>query len=205
VVGIVASRISRHYNRPAIVMGIEEEGHARGSCRSIENYNMLDGLQACEHHLNKFGGHMMAAGLEVKPGSLDAFKTDYNKAVSATLTEVDLSPIQHIDAVVAADELGWDFLEQLKRLRPFGQDNPEPVWALLNARVSGSPRVVGQKHLKLVLASEGEQFDAIAFNYALSDLPAGKIDVAFTLKENHWNGNTSLQLQVQDIRPAQKI
>jgi single-stranded-DNA-specific exonuclease len=202
VVGIVASRVSRHYNRPAIVMGIEEEGHARGSCRSIEGYNMLDGLQACEKHLSKFGGHMMAAGLEVKSGSLETFKDDFNAAVCSALSDIDLSPVQHIDSILTGDELGWGFLEQLKHLRPFGQSNPEPVWALLNVGVSGTPRVVGQKHLKLALAVDGHQFDAIAFNYSLSDLPEGNMDVAFTLKENHWNGNTTLQLQVQDIRPA---
>ncbi len=202
VVGIVASRISRHYNRPAIVMGIEEEGHARGSCRSIECYNMLDGLQACAQHLNKFGGHMMAAGLEVKPGALDAFKKDFNEAVSSEISSMDLSPVQHVDAIVEPAEVGWSFLNQLKQLRPFGQENPEPVWGLMNARVSGSPRVVGQKHLKLSVVSGGEQFDAIAFNYPLSNLPAAEIDVAFTLKENYWNGNTTLQLQVQDIRPS---
>lgn len=202
VVGIVASRVSRHYNRPAIIMGIEENGSARGSCRSIDAYNMLDGLQACDKHLNKFGGHMMAAGLEVKPGALAGFKEDFNAAVSSTLMKVDLSPVQHIDAVVSADELDWSFLEQLKRLHPFGQANPEPVWALKNVRVSGSPRVLGEKHLKLNLVAEGDEFGAIAFNYALARLPEGDLDIAFILKENNWNGNTTLQLQVQDIRSA---
>ncbi|WP_372806952.1 single-stranded-DNA-specific exonuclease RecJ [Pontiella sp.] len=202
VVGIVASRVSRHYNRPSIVMGIEPDGSARGSCRSIDEYNMLDGLQACETYLNKFGGHKMAAGLEVKSGALDAFKTAFNSAVAAELAQVDLSPVLHIDAVVEAGDVGWDFLEQMKRLRPFGQDNPEPVWALMGARVSGSPRVVGQKHLKISLVAENNTFDAIAFNYPLDRLPAGEIDVAFRLQENNWMGNTSLQFQIRGIRPS---
>ena len=144
----------------------------------------------------------MAAGLEVKPGALDAFKADFNTAVSTALSALDLSPIQHIDSVVSPAELGWPFFESLKRLRPFGQANPEPVWALKNAQISGAPRVVGQKHLKLSLVSNSKTFEAIAFNYPLENLPTGKIDVAFTLKENSWNGNTNLQLQIQDIRPA---
>jgi single-stranded-DNA-specific exonuclease len=202
VVGIVASRVSRHYNRPAIVMGIEPDGPARGSCRSIDEYNMLDGLQACEEYLNKFGGHKMAAGLEVKLGALDAFKSAFNSAVAAELQQADLSPVLHIDAVVEAGDIGWDFLEQMKRLRPFGQDNPEPVWALMGARVSGSPRVVGQKHLKVSLVSNRNTFDAIAFNYPLKSLPAGEIDVAFKLQENTWMGNSALQFLIQDIRPS---
>lgn len=203
VVGIVASRVSRHYNRPAIIMGVEGDGSARGSCRSIDEYNLLEGLGACSGLLEKFGGHQMAAGLEVKPGGLEAFKTAFNAAVKKRLATKDLSHVQRIDAFVDAGMVGWDFLGHLKHLRPFGQDNPEPVWALRGARVSGSPRVVGQNHLKLSLAAEGEAFDAIAFNYPLASLPAGAIDVAFTLKENEWQGNTSLQLQVQDIRPAE--
>lgn len=202
VVGIVASRVSRHYNRPAIIMGIDEDGSARGSCRSIEGFDLLEGLQAGDSHLAKFGGHKMAAGLEVKPGHLEAFREDFNAAAAAMLGSADLSPVQRVDAMVSADDIDWAFFEKLKGLRPFGQENPEPVWATSGMTVQGAPRVVGQKHLKLVLAANERRFEAIAFNYPLASLPAGEIDVAFTLKENSWNGNTSLQLQVQDIRTA---
>ncbi|NNJ70907.1 MAG: single-stranded-DNA-specific exonuclease RecJ, partial [Kiritimatiellales bacterium] len=202
VVGIVASRVSRHYHRPAIIMGIEADGSARGSCRSIDEYNVLDGLHACAGHLSKHGGHKMAAGLELNPGAVESFRKDFNAAAAESLAGVDLSPVQHIDAIMSADQLDGALYEQLKSLRPFGQDNPEPVWALLGVHVSGSPRVVGKKHLKFKLTADGRRFDAIAFNYALDRLPSGSIDVAFTLTENNWNGNTSLQLQVKDIRPS---
>jgi single-stranded-DNA-specific exonuclease len=185
-------------------MGIETDGSARGSCRSIAEYNMLDGLQACEANLSKFGGHKMAAGLEVKPGMLDAFKVEFNQAVAKELSDADLSPVQQIDSLVDADVVTWDFLEQLKQLQPFGQHHPEPIWAMKNLSVSGSPRVVGSKHLKLVLISEGRKFEAIAFNFPLNQLPKGKLDVAFTLKENNWMGNRTLQLDIQDIRAAQQ-
>lgn len=203
VVGIVASRVCRHYNRPAIIMGIEEDGSARGSCRSIEEYNMLDGLQACAGLLGKFGGHKMAAGLEVLSGNLDAFKEQFNAAVHQSLKKVDLTPLQHIDAVVDPKDVNWEFFQAMKKLRPFGQDNPEPVWAMEQMNVSGSPRVVGENHLKLSLVSKGATFDAIAFNYPIQQLPSGKLDVAFSLKENTWMGNSTLQLQVLDIRASQ--
>ncbi len=200
VVGIVASRVSRHYNRPAIVMGIDEEGNTRGSCRSIAEFDVLEGLRACDPHLVKYGGHKMAAGVELSVDFLEAFKSAFNAEASARLKALDLAPVQHIDAKVSGDELDWKFYEQLKRLHPFGQDNPEPVWALHGIELSGKPRVVGQNHLKFSVASGGRKFDAIAFNYPLEQLPAGKLDLAFTLKENTWNGNTNLQLQVKDIR-----
>jgi single-stranded-DNA-specific exonuclease len=200
VVGIVASRVSRHYHRPAIIMGIDPDGSARGSCRSIDEFDLLEGLQACAAHLAQFGGHKMAAGLEVRPGSLEAFREDFNASAGALLGSTDLAPVQHIDALVAAEDIDSAFHERLKKLSPFGQENPEPVWAMLRMRVQGSPRVVGVNHLKLVLAKNNRTFDAIACNYPLPSLPAGEIDVAFTLKENNWNCNTSLQLQVQDLR-----
>ena len=203
VVGIVASRVSRHYNRPAIVMGIDEEGKVRGSCRSIDAFDVLEGLRACDHLLLKYGGHKMAAGVELAVESLDAFKHEFNQAAGAELEQLDLSPVQHIDAAVTATELGWEFFEQLDQLQPFGQDNPEAVWMIAGVRVSGQPRVVGNNHLKLSVISEGQTFDAIAFNYPLDQLPAGKLDLAFALKENNWNGNKSLQLQIKAIRAAE--
>jgi len=200
VVGIVASRVSRHYNRPAIVLGIDKDGKTRGSCRSIAEFDILEGLRACDQHLIKYGGHKMAAGIELSADALDEFKSAFTAAASAELKVLDLSLVQHIDAEIAGGELDWKFYEQFKQLGPFGQDNPEPVWALQGAMVSGRPRVVGKNHLKLSVASGGRKFDAIAFNYPLENLPSGTLDIAFTLKENIWNGNTTLQLQVKDIR-----
>ncbi len=202
VVGIVASRVSRHYNRPAIVMGIDSDGKTRGSCRSIEEFDMLEGLRACEEHLVKFGGHKMAAGLSLSAEALEAFKTSFTATAADRLRLLDLSPVQYIDSEIAGDELDWSFYEQLKRLNPFGQNNSEPIWALYRAELSGKPRVVGKNHLKLAITSKGRKFDAIAFNYPLDQLPSGRLDIAFALKENTWNGNTSLQLQIKDIRSA---
>jgi single-stranded-DNA-specific exonuclease len=203
VVGIVASRISRHYNRPSIVLGIDDEGAARGSCRSIDAFDVLEGLRACDQHLNKYGGHKMAAGAEVAPSALDAFKADFNTAAASVLKSIDLSPVQYIDASIKLNELDWDFYKQLKSLQPFGQNNPEPIWMLHRIGVIGKPRIVGKKHLKLTVGSRDRKFEAIAFNYSLKQLPDGLIDIAFTLKENFWNGNTSLQLQIKDIRVAE--
>jgi single-stranded-DNA-specific exonuclease len=205
VVGIVASRVSRHYNRPAIVLGIDDDGNARGSCRSIGGFNLLEGLRRCDGLLTKYGGHKMAAGVELPAGQLEEFREAFNRSATEDLKGADLSPVQQIDAELSPGELDWRFYDALRKLGPFGQDNSEPVWAMMNVTVAGAPRVVGQKHLKLVLACEGERYEAIAFNYPEENVPSGNIDVAFTLKENRWNGNTRLQLQVQDIRPAQKL
>jgi len=203
VVGIVASRICRKYHRPAIVLGIDEDQRACGSCRSIDEYDILEGLNACTDYLTKFGGHKMAAGVELARQDIEVFKQVFNDAVARQLRDLDLSPVQHIDAFLAADDLNQAFMEEVRKLRPFGQDNPEPVWALCGVDVQGTPRVVGKNHLKFSVQSDGKPFDVIAFNFAPEDLPKGRIDIAFTLKENTWNGRTSLQLQLRDARPAQ--
>lgn len=202
VVGIVASRISKHYNRPAIVMGIDKDGHIRGSCRSIDEFDILEGLRACDRHLIQYGGHRMAAGVELPADSLETFRAAFNAAASSELKPLDLVPVLPIDAEVSGRDIDWNFLEKLKRLHPFGQDNPEPVWALCGIDHPGNIRVVGQNHLKFSVASSGRKFEAIAFNYSPDRLPGGKLDIAFTLKENNWNGSTNLQLQIKDIRAA---
>ncbi len=202
VVGIVASRVARHYNRPAIVMGVDETGNARGSCRSIDAFDILEGLRACAEHQLKFGGHKMAAGTAVSAASLEAFKIAFNTAAAKELESSDLTPVLHIAAVLSARDLDATFFNQLQQLQPFGQNNPEPVWALCNVQLAGRPRVVGQNHLKFSIKSDGRTFDAIAFNYSQKELPDEPLDLAFTLKENTWQGRTTLQLQIKDIRPA---
>lgn len=203
VVGIVASRICRKYNRPAIVMGIDEDHHARGSCRSIDEYDILEGLKTCADYLIKFGGHKMAAGVTLAQRDIAAFRQAFNDAAARQLRNLDLSPVQPVDAFLTAGDLDESFMDALKQLQPFGQDNPEPVWALRGAAVQGTPRVVGNSHLKFSVQADGKLFDVIAFNFAPEDLPDGRIDIAFTLTENTWNGTTSLQLQLRDARPAQ--
>lgn len=202
VVGIVASRIARHYNRPAIVMGIDKAGNARCSCRSIEGFDLLEGLRACAEHLLKFGGHTMAAGAELKADSIAAFTTAFNAAATDQLKSRNLTPILHIDAALSARELDSKFFDQLQRLHPFGQNNPEPIWMLRNVERVGRPNVVGQNHLKFSIASDGQTLDAIAFNYPLKNLPDGPLDLAFTLKENTWRNRTTLQLQIKAIRSS---
>ena len=203
VVGIVASRVARHYNRPAIVMGIDAEtGNARGSCRSIDAFDVLEGLRACAEHQLKFGGHKMAAGTEISAGSIEAFRLAFNTAAANELKSIDLAPVLHIDSALSGRELDHGFYDKLQQLHPFGQNNPEPVWTLLGVQLAGRPRVVGQNHLKFSIVSNGKTLDAIAFNYPQKKLPGGPLDLAFTLKENSWQGRTTLQLQIKDIRPA---
>ncbi len=199
VIGIVASRLVQRYSRPVAVIGMDGDS-GRGSCRSIDGYNLLDGLGACADILKQFGGHSMAAGLEVEECNLEAFKIRFNEAVAAQIKGSDLQSILEIDRIVTLDEADSSLMDGLKRTGPFGQDNPEPVWAVCGVNAVDS-RILKEKHLKLTLSDGKTRCEAIGFNLA-EKLPAGPIDVAFTLQENVWNGRTTVQLNIRDLRPA---
>jgi len=199
VIGIVASRLVARYGRPVAVIGMDGE-RGRGSCRSIDAFNILDGLNVCSSLLKQFGGHAMAAGLDIEEQSLEAFKIRFNEAAVAQLQSADLRPVLEIDRIVTLAETDATLMDGLKRTGPFGQDNPEPVWAVCGVKAVDS-RILKEKHLKLTLSDGKNRCEAIGFNLA-EKLPAGLIDVAFTLQENVWNGRTTLQLNIRDIRPA---
>lgn len=196
VLGLVASRLVARYNRPAIVIG---EG-GKGSARSIDGLNVHDAIAEASEHLVRFGGHRAAAGVTIRPESVEPFRAAFAGAVRRRLGEPPFVPVLNLDLEVEPAQLGLDMLEELQRLAPFGQDNPEP---LLVARALSirSKRVVGDDHLKLSLG-EGA-LDAIAFNLAplAAQLPP-VVDVAFRLERNSYRGRDALQLRVEDLKPA---
>ena len=200
VIGIVASRLVQRYHRPVAVVSLDGE-NGRGSCRSIDGFSVLDGLNACADLLKQFGGHDMAAGLEVETKNIAALKERFNAFATEALKDVDLSPVLEIDHAVELAEVDVALIDGLRRTGPFGQDNPEPIWAVMNVNVADS-RILKEKHLKLTLTDGKNRIDAIGFNMA-EKLPSGSIDAAFSLHENTWNGRTSLQLNLKDIRPAE--
>jgi single-stranded-DNA-specific exonuclease len=202
VVGIVASRLLQRFHRPVAVVAVSDDG-GRGSCRSIEGFDMVAGLRACADDLAKYGGHAMAAGLELKPGRLTAFAESFNEAASQLLAGRDLRPTQRIDAWLALDEVDDALADAMDRLRPFGVGNTTPVWAARAVRVVGPPRVVGQGHLKLLLAGGGRQVEAMGWGMAERPLPEGPLDVAFQLKRDRFRGQERLVLHLQDFRAAE--
>lgn len=199
VIGIVASRLVNRYSRPVVVIGMDG-AVGRGSCRSIDGYNLLDGLGACAELLKQFGGHAMAAGLDIEAQNLEEFKVRFNSAVASQIKACDLRPVLEIDRSITLSEADEALMGGLKRTGPFGQDNPEPVWAVCGVKATDS-RILKEKHLKLTLSDGKSSREAIGFNLA-EKLPSGPVDVAFTLQENTWNGRTSIQLNIRDIRPC---
>jgi single-stranded-DNA-specific exonuclease len=202
VIGIVASRLVERFHRPVVLITRSQDGW-KGSGRSIPSFDLHGALAACSGHLERFGGHRAAAGLSIGEDRLEAFAEDFAAHADEHLDPGDLFELVRIDAVVSARDLTLGLAEELARLAPFGLGNPEPT-LLVPATEAVGPATVGEgKHLRFRVRQHGRDAgSAIAFGQGtqLDRLrAAGRFDVAFRLKENHWNGTVAPQLVVRRL------
>jgi single-stranded-DNA-specific exonuclease len=202
VIGIVASRLVERFHRPVVLITRSQDGW-KGSGRSIPSFDLHGALAACSAHLERYGGHRAAAGLSIAEERLQAFADDFAAHADAQLEPEDMFELVRIDAVVSARDLTLDLAEELARLAPFGLGNPEPT-LLVPATEAVAPATVGEgKHLRFRVRQHGRDAGtAIAFGQGtqLDRLrAAGRFDLAFRLKENHWNGTVAPQLVVRRL------
>ncbi|GFO60357.1 single-stranded-DNA-specific exonuclease RecJ [Geomonas silvestris] len=198
VIGIVASRIAELFHRPVILFAFED-GTGRGSGRSISRFHLLDAIKSCAGHLLRYGGHSHAAGLSIAQEELERFALKFDEAASSVLDGDALVPCISYDAEIGAGEITESLVEELERMRPFGMANPEPLFLVRGAAVSSS-RVLKGGHLKLQISLGGRSFDAIGFGLAEKEVTGGRVDLLCTPGINVWNGKSSLQLTVKDLR-----
>lgn len=198
VVGIVAARLVERYHRPAILIALDGGGAGKGSGRSIPGFHLLEALAPCAAHLERFGGHCYAAGIGLRAENIAAFRDAFETEAARRLTDDDLLPRLVVDAEAQPEDITRELALELKRLAPFGAGNPEPV-LLLRGMTVAEQRVVGEGHLRLRLSRDVFTFNAIAFRMAARET-TGKVDIAFFPELNEWNGNTSLQLRIKDVR-----
>jgi single-stranded-DNA-specific exonuclease len=205
VVGIVASRLVDRFRLPAVVLRIDP-GLAKGSARSIPGFDVHEALGACDDHLIGWGGHAAAAGLQLRPENLDAFRAAANEFAAGIFANRDLTPELLIDADLSPGEFNWDLYRDVQRLQPFGEQNPSPLFRLSGVRNASPPRIVGSNHLKLRLRIGGAYHGAIGFNLGhllpVIESDSAPFDVVFRPSENVWQGRTSLELEIVDARPA---
>ncbi|MCK5850577.1 MAG: single-stranded-DNA-specific exonuclease RecJ, partial [Kiritimatiellae bacterium] len=198
-IGIVASRLCSRYARPAVVISFDDDGMGKGSCRSIQNMDIIDVLGECSDYLESFGGHKMAAGLVIKESSFEQFKEHFNKICRARLKDMDLRAKQNVDVWMGLGQIDKDFFSWLQKLEPFGPGNTLPVIGTRNVRILGKPRVVGNNHLKMTITCGNSQFDTIGFGLGNRKIPDGPMDMLFNLQENTYRGRTTLQLNIKDF------
>ena len=210
VIGLAASKIAERLNRPCVVISLDGDvGH--GSARSIEAYHLFDGLTACRDLLDKFGGHSHAAGLAIRREHIPEFRRRLNEHAASCLTEADLEPVLAIDAEVPPAALGFQLWQDLSSLEPFGAGNPRPVFATRGFRVLSEPQIIKEQHLKLRVAGpDNRPLEAIwwrgveATGEDAEQTPKAnqRIDLAYELETNRWNGDIRLQLNVRDMKVA---
>ena len=212
VIGIVASRLTDYYFRPTIVL-TRANDLITGSARSIKDFDIYDAIDSCSDLLEHFGGHKYAAGLSLKPENLDEFRTRFEEYVAAHISEEDMIPDIEIDLNINFSDITPKFVRILKQFAPFGPGNMSPLFRTDNVVDNGYSRQVGAgKHLKLSLIQpNGEDtspFSAIAFQQGdLYDrIHRGEpFSICYHIEENFWQGKTSLQLNVKDIKFAEDL
>ena len=203
VVGIVASKLVDAFHRPAIVLSIEGDV-AHGSCRSISGFDMLGALERCAPLMTRFGGHRLAAGLTLDAARIRTLRLAINDVADETLGPEDLMPRLRIDADLAFRGITGRVASGVAAMAPFGAGNPRPVFSARRVEIVDGPRKLKERHLKMALKQEGRVFRAIAWRAAeqhdfLAEHKAA-LDVAFSLEQNQFNGETYVELTLADLK-----
>lgn len=203
VVGIVASRVLQEFYRPTIIIG-GENGEMRGSGRSIAGFDLAAALRECSHLLVRHGGHAMAAGLSILPDNIGLLREKLNELARRSLKPGDLQRTLRLDAEVGLDEMSFETLYQLDKLKPHGQGNPAAQFCARSvSHVRPLQRIgVDKQHVKMNVTDGAARHEAVWWNAGNKMLPVGKFDLAFTPQVNEFNGTRCIQLKVLDWRPA---
>jgi len=214
VIGIVASRLTDYYYRPTIVMTMAN-GLITGSARSIKSFDIYDAIDNCSDLLEHFGGHKYAAGLSMKPENLPEFQQRFELYVSEHLSEDDYIPELEVDLKINFRDITPKFMRILEQFAPFGPGNMAPLFWTDNVYDAGGSRPVGgHRHLKLTLSQQGDQdlgvapLSGIAFQKAdyFDRISTGEpFSICYHLEYNTWQGKTTLQLNVKDIKFAEEL
>ena len=203
IVGLVASRLTEEFYRPAVVVELGEE-ESRGSARSIPEFNIVAALDECQEFLLRHGGHAAAAGFTVSNADLDPLHTRLREIAARQLRDVELTPTLEIDVEASLGEVNWATHALISELAPFGQANPAPLLLSRGVAVREGRRV-GEDHLKLTLDDGRVAWDAIAFGQgAWAEALPSRVDVVYSLEVNEWReGERWLQLNVKDLRASE--
>jgi single-stranded-DNA-specific exonuclease len=190
VVGIVASRIVEHHHRPAILIGIDEDGIGHGSARSIPGFDLLAGLHAAAEHMERYGGHRAAAGLTVHRERIEALRAAFEQHTADVLTPELLQPVERVDAIVSGSELGLALAEELAALEPCGVGNPGVRLLVPGARFDDLRTMGEGHHARFSVRSGGARARAVAFGCEgrLAVEPGTPADATFRLECSSWNG-----------------
>lgn len=205
VVGIAASRIKEIYDKPTIIIGIDDDGVARGSGRSVEGFSLCDAVFACSEHLTHYGGHPMAVGISLEKEKIN----DFRKAINAYCKDIKMPyNILHIDCKLNPNQLDLSILNSLSYIEPCGASNPSPIFGLYNMTVIATKEIGNGKHMRITLSRGQGQVPvyAVYFNHnfqSCSYRNGDIVDVAVSLDRNIYNGQENLSVIIKDIKYSQ--
>ncbi|HEV2706523.1 MAG TPA: single-stranded-DNA-specific exonuclease RecJ [Pyrinomonadaceae bacterium] len=210
VIGLAASKIAERLHRPCVVISVDEDGLGHGSARSDDRYHLLDGLTACADLFEAFGGHAHAAGLAIRRENIPELRRRLNEHAAVMMkAEEGGVPVVEIDAELPSEALSLELFDELCALEPFGAGWPTPVFRTADLRVAAEPRIVKERHLKLrVTGADGQTHDAMwwggAETITATPRPGERIELAYTVEKNTWQGTTQLQLEIVDMKRSDR-
>lgn len=205
VVGIVASRLVERHHRPVVVISLDEDGSGRGSGRSIPGFDLLAALEACAEHLEGFGGHRAAAGLQIKAENLPAFQQAFADHANQALAPEDLHRVEKVDAMVGGIGLGLELAEELRQLAPFGMGNPGVRLLVPSARVTDVRSMGEGKHARFSLHSGPHRALGVAFGRSSLGVEDDDVlDASVRLEVNHWNGSVEPRVVLRELHPLEE-
>jgi single-stranded-DNA-specific exonuclease len=200
----VASRLIETYYRPTLVFTKSGDKLA-ASARSVKGFDVYDALEKCSEFIEQFGGHKYAAGLTLEPTNYAAFKNKFEEVVASSIERELLIPEITIDASLELSDINPKFFRIIQQMGPFGPQNMKPVFTTTSVRDNGYGKTVGsdKTHLKLNIIYGADQKTYNAIGFGLGDkmkFIENDFDIAYSLDENEWNGNTSIQLLLKDLK-----
>lgn len=204
VLGIVASRLIETYYRPTLVLTEGNQGEITGSARSVKDFDIYEVIDECSDLLSRYGGHRFAAGLSMQKENFEVFKTRFEEIVKRKITAIQRVPSIEIDTEISLSEINPKFIRILNQMKPFGPGNMAPLF-LTKDLEGGNISAMGKTgdHLRFeVMDTNGQKFTAVAFGMGkhLEDFKYSRFDLVYSIRENHFRGNSYLQLNVQDAR-----
>ncbi len=201
VIGIVASRLVERYGVPVFIGTYEDKEHIRGSARGIPEFHVFEALEFCRDLLGKFGGHQAAGGFSLPAKNLDAFRISLSRFAHQCLQPEHLKPLVTIDAQADFNQITPNLYQQIDAFHPCGIGNPDPVFWTANVRVL-EQKIVGKGHLRLTFVQDNQsvKFTAVAWRWGEYFPLPPRVDIAYKLRKNTFNGNTNIELEIVGIR-----
>jgi single-stranded-DNA-specific exonuclease len=205
VIGIAASRVKEKFGRPTVLIALDGDV-GRGSARGVPGFSLYEALDHCSDLLVSFGGHEQAAGFTIRKEMIEDFRERLIGFADQRLAGKDMTPALRIEGEIPLSEIGIELIEEMRLLSPFGPENAEPIFMSKGLVPAGRVSVVGRGHVKFAVSDGERRIDAIGFDKAnlmsTGIFDGGPFDIAFTIGENLYMGNRSVQLRLKDIQPA---